>query len=165
VAFEWTSRIGAAIAAAKLPACHAWADRMVEAREPALIFGMYAEPIRELGARPRAACITGAESPKRRHEIVMAFARGDLDLIAATHRAGGVGIDCQRAARVLISDPDWVPAWTRQSIARALRTGQTREVLVDHLRIDGHPIEMRKVELVRIKRRLGQAVDASAVAA
>lgn len=163
VAFEWTSRIGAALAAAKLPACHAWADRMAAAGEPALIFGMYAEPIRELARRPRSACITGAESPKRRHEIVQAFARGDLDLIAATHRAGGVGIDCQRAARVLIADPDWVPAWTQQSIARALRTGQTRVVEVDHLRAADHPIETRKVELVRIKRRLGQAVDASAV--
>lgn len=163
VGFEWISRIGAAVGAAKLPAAVAWAERCERDGEPALIGGMYLEAIRVLGSRPGWGCITGAETSEQRHQAVQAFQRGDLRGLAMTIRAGGVGLNCQRAARVLVTDPDWVPAWTRQFVGRADRFGQTREVVVDHLRVADHPIETRKIELVRIKRRLGQAVDASAV--
>jgi hypothetical protein len=163
VAFEWTSRIGAALSAAKLPRAIQWAEEMERAGEPAMIGGPYVEPIRVLGSRPGWGLIEGATSPARRHEIVTAFRDGKLRGVATTIRAGGVGINCQRAAFGLVIDPDWVPAWTRQWFARMRRTGQTRAVQPDFLRVEGHPMEVRKQELVRKKRRLMQAVDASAV--
>ena len=68
----------------------------------------------------------------------------------------------QRIARVLVIDPDYVPAWTWQFWARAWRVGQTRPVQPMVLRAD-HPIEARKREIVNEKRRLYQAIDAMAV--
>jgi hypothetical protein len=65
-------------------------------------------------------------------------------------------------APVLILDPDFVPAWTRQFLARRWRTGQTCPVLPMFLRAE-HPLETRKLEIVRQKRRLYRAVDASAL--
>lgn len=163
VAFEWISRIASALSASKVPAAIRWAEEMERAGEPALIGCPYAEPVQVLGRRPGWAVIDGATSPAKRHEAVKGLRDGRLRGIAATIRAGGVGVDCQRAAHVLVIDPDWVPSWTRQFLARCRRTGQTRSVQADFLRVEGHPIEVRRQELVRKKRRLLQAVDASAV--
>jgi hypothetical protein len=165
IAFEWISRIGAALSTCKLPVAERVVERFARAGEPVLVGGPFIEPLEVLGRRPGWALITGATSAAKRYAICQAFARGELKGIAASIRAGGVGIDLQRAvsiAPVVLLDPDYVPAWTRQFIARRWRTGQTCPVLPIFLRAE-HPLETRKMEIVRAKRRLYQAIDAMAV--
>lgn len=48
-------------------------------------------------------------------------------------KAGGQGLNLQEASRVYIIGPAWNPATELQAIARAHRTGQTREVHVKRL--------------------------------
>jgi SNF2 family DNA or RNA helicase len=46
-----------------------------------------------------------------------------------TRATGAIGLNIQWANRVILCDPWWKAEWERQSIKRAWRTGQTREVV------------------------------------
>lgn len=165
IAFEWISRLDAALSACKVPAALRVVEKYERMREPLLVGCAHVPPMKALGARPGWEVLTGETPAKKRHAIVQAWKRGELRGVAASIRAGGVGIDLQAAravAPVLMLGPDFVPAWTRQFIARRWRTGQTCPVLPIFLRAD-HPLETRKLEIVKRKRRLYEAVDASAL--
>ena len=45
-------------------------------------------------------------------------------------KVGGQGLNLQEATRVFVTAPAWNPATELQAIARAHRTGQTKEVFV-----------------------------------
>ena len=45
-------------------------------------------------------------------------------------KAGGLGINLCGASRLVLFDPDWNPAWDRQSMARIWRDGQKRPVII-----------------------------------
>ena len=45
-------------------------------------------------------------------------------------KAGGVGINLIGANRLFLYEPDWNPAWDKQSMARVWRDGQKKEVYI-----------------------------------
>lgn len=161
VPFELIARVGAAISAAKVPAVLRIVEEYERAGEPLVVGGPFLAPIQAIGSRDGWATITGGESAEKRHAIVTAYARGELRGVAATIRAGGVGIDLIRGATVLVIDRDWVPSWTRQFLARVRRTGQTRPVQPIFVYAD-HPLETRKDETTERKLALMRCVDAAA---
>lgn len=160
--FETVSKVRAALAVAKLPAAHAWCDAQEKAGEPAVVACVSVDVVRNIAARRGWGRISGAESAEQRSEIVRAFQAGDLRGVALTHAAGGVGIDLFRSARMLMVSREWNPARNRQTLARVLRQGQTRRVGLSLL-LGAHAIEDRLDELLAGRKRLMQAIDASAV--
>lgn len=162
IVFETCSKVRAALAVAKLHAAHAWCDRQEADLEPAVVACVSRDVVRSIGQRPGWARIDGGESSERRAETVQRFQRGELRGVALTHAAGGVGIDLYRSARLLMISREWNPARNRQTLARVLRQGQTRQVGLSLL-LGDHAIEDRLDELLAGRKRLMRAIDAAAV--
>lgn len=161
IVFETCSKVRAALAVAKLAAAQAWCDRQRDQGEPVVVVCVSADVVKAIARRPRFGRITGADSADARAETVARFQGGDLDGLAMTHAAGGVGIDAFRAARMLMISREWNSARNRQTLARVLRQGQTRQVQLSLLLAD-HAIEERLDALLAGRKRMMQAIDACA---
>ena len=48
-------------------------------------------------------------------------------------QSGGVGLNLQHFERIIFSGPWWTSALMEQAVARAVRIGQTKRVVVHHL--------------------------------
>ena len=75
-----------------------------------------------------------------------------------TTQAGGVGINLQSAARVVLFDSDWNPQNDLQAVARAHRIGQTKKVVVYRL-ISRKTIEQAIFETANSKLGLAEAIN------
>ncbi|KAL6521647.1 hypothetical protein OROGR_018216 [Orobanche gracilis] len=73
-------------------------------------------------------------STRNRDEIIENFEKGgEAHIFLLASKVGGVGITLIRADYVIIVDPDWNPSVDNQSVDRAFRMGQTKEVFVYRL--------------------------------
>jgi superfamily II DNA or RNA helicase len=81
--------------------------------------------------------IDGKVDIARRDSIIKAFQDGGLDAMIISTRAGGVGLNIQRASRVVLMDAGFNPSHEEQAIGRAYRLGQTKPVFVYRLVIGG----------------------------
>ena len=73
--------------------------------------------------------IDGRVPAEERHARVERFqASPDIPLALLTTQVGGLGLTLTAADRVVIYDPSWNPAADNQSVDRAYRIGQTRDV-------------------------------------
>ena len=78
--------------------------------------------------------IDGQVPPEERHARVERFQSDpDIPLALLTSQVGGLGLTLTAADRVVIYDPAWNPAADSQSVDRAYRIGQTRDVVVYRL--------------------------------
>ena len=78
--------------------------------------------------------IDGRVPAEERHARVERFqASPDIPLALLTTQVGGLGLTLTAADRVVIYDPSWNPAADNQSVDRAYRIGQTRDVVVYRL--------------------------------
>jgi SNF2 family DNA or RNA helicase len=73
----------------------------------------------------------------QRDSIIKDFQSGKLDAMIISTRAGGVGLNMQRASRVILLDAGFNPAHEEQAIGRAYRLGQTKPVFVYRFVIGG----------------------------
>jgi hypothetical protein len=73
----------------------------------------------------------------QRDSIINDFQNGKLDAMIISTRAGGVGLNMQRASRVILLDAGFNPAHEEQAIGRAYRLGQTKPVFVYRFVIGG----------------------------
>ncbi len=77
------------------------------------------------------ALYSGKDSADKRDEILEQFMKNESPrILLASLKAGGVGINLQRANRVFHFDHWWNPAVTKQAEGRAHRKGQERTVFV-----------------------------------
>jgi SNF2 family DNA or RNA helicase len=76
--------------------------------------------------------IDGNVPAEERHNRVERFQNvaNDIPLALLTTQVGGLGLTLTAADRVVIYDPSWNPAADSQSVDRAYRIGQTRDVVV-----------------------------------
>jgi superfamily II DNA or RNA helicase len=78
--------------------------------------------------------VDGRVPAEERHARVERFQRDpDIPLALLTTQVGGLGLTLTAADRVVIYDPSWNPAADSQSVDRAYRIGQTRDVVVYRL--------------------------------
>ena len=78
--------------------------------------------------------IDGNVPADERHARVERFQSDpDIPLALLTSQVGGLGLTLTAADRVVIYDPSWNPASDSQSVDRAYRIGQTRDVVVYRL--------------------------------
>ena len=91
--------------------------------------------------------IDGGVSGEERDQQVDAFMREDSDklLFLLSTRAGGLGLNLQRANWVVLYDSDWNPQADIQAMDRCHRIGQTKPVTVFRF-VSEHSVEERIVE-------------------
>ncbi|XP_038989186.1 protein CHROMATIN REMODELING 24 [Phoenix dactylifera] len=75
--------------------------------------------------------IDGTTKVSDREKIVKDFQEGaGAPIFLLTSQVGGLGLTLTKADRVIVVDPAWNPSTDNQSVDRAYRIGQTKDVLV-----------------------------------
>ncbi|GMY12529.1 protein CHROMATIN REMODELING 24 isoform X1 [Fagus crenata] len=78
--------------------------------------------------------IDGTTKASDRLKIVDNFQEGvGASIFLLTSQVGGLGLTLTRADRVIVVDPAWNPSTDNQSVDRAYRIGQTKDVIVYRL--------------------------------
>ena len=101
--------------------------------------------------------LTGDTEPAARGAVIERFQAQQVPLMLVSLKVGGVGLNLTAADTVVLVDPWWNPAVEEQAIARAHRLGQTRQVFVYKLVIEGS-IEERLLELQARKSALAEGM-------
>ncbi|XP_040379491.1 protein CHROMATIN REMODELING 24-like [Oryza brachyantha] len=82
--------------------------------------------------------IDGTTKISERERIVKDFQEGPgAPIFLLTTQVGGLGLTLTKAARVIVVDPAWNPSTDNQSVDRAYRIGQTKDVIVYRLMTSG----------------------------
>ncbi|XP_015062929.1 protein CHROMATIN REMODELING 24 isoform X2 [Solanum pennellii] len=82
--------------------------------------------------------IDGTTKATDRLKIVNEFQEGrGAPIFLLTSQVGGLGLTLTRADRVIVVDPAWNPSMDNQSVDRAYRIGQTKDVVVYRLMTTG----------------------------
>ncbi|KAJ4804749.1 Protein CHROMATIN REMODELING 24 [Rhynchospora pubera] len=78
--------------------------------------------------------IDGTTKIAEREKIVKDFQEGNgAPIFLLTTQVGGLGLTLTKADRVIVVDPAWNPSMDNQSVDRAYRIGQTKDVIVYRL--------------------------------
>ncbi|KAK3036188.1 hypothetical protein RJ639_030258 [Escallonia herrerae] len=78
--------------------------------------------------------IDGTTKASDRVRIVNDFQEGDMaPIFLLTSQVGGLGLTLTKADRVIVVDPAWNPSTDNQSVDRAYRIGQKKDVIVYRL--------------------------------
>ncbi|CAI7907019.1 unnamed protein product, partial [Closterium sp. NIES-54] len=77
--------------------------------------------------------IDGDTKPDMRERRVQEFQLGEIPVFMLTTKVGGLGLTLHAADCVIIMDPAWNPSVDNQSVDRAYRLGQARDVVVYRL--------------------------------
>ena len=101
--------------------------------------------------------LSGDVPPAERGEVVRRFQAGEVPLLLASLKAGGVGLNLTAAEVVIHLDPWWNPAVENQATARAHRIGQHKPVFVYKFVAEGS-IEERLLALQARKAALAEGV-------
>ena len=101
--------------------------------------------------------LSGDVAPGQRGEVVRRFQAGEVPLLLASLKAGGVGLNLTAAEVVIHLDPWWNPAVENQATARAYRIGQHKPVFVYKFVAEGS-IEERLLALQARKAALAEGV-------
>ena len=106
------------------------------------------------------ACVklTGSLTIQQRNNIITDFTFNDegTKVLLISTKAGGEGLNLQRANHVFVMDPWWNPAVEFQAIQRAHRIGQTRPVIAQRF-IVKNTIEEKIIELQNKKQAVFEA--------
>ena len=101
---------------------------------------------RRYGERP--SIIIGDQSDEERRRQVAAFQSDNGPRFLVSSRAGGEGLNMQRARRLIHLDVPWNPMELEQRIGRVHRFGSRKTILVDTVVASGS----REMEMYRIAR-------------
>jgi SNF2 family DNA or RNA helicase len=128
----------------------------------ALIFSQFLEVLDFASQRLEAddvRCLRmdGTMSATARTTVIDAFQRGEGDVLLASLKAGGIGVNLTAADFVIHLDPWWNPAVEDQATDRTHRYGQTRPVTVLRLCTE-NTVEEKVLAMHEGKRRLYQDV-------
>lgn len=104
----------------------------------------------------RVGLIAGDTPVRTRAAHVLAFQRGELDVIIGT-RAMREGVTLTRAAHAIFVERWWVPAWEAQAEDRIYRIGQTRPSTIHRLMLQD-TVDLTVAEAVEAKAEIIQAV-------
>ena len=91
---------------------------------PVVVFSAHVAPCQELGRYDRWECIVGDTPAEKRAEIVEKFQMGELDGIAGTVGAMGVGLTLTKSCRMVFIDLPWSNSEIAQAEDRICRIGQ-----------------------------------------
>ncbi len=163
IAAETVFRARRLLAEALVPHAIEVLEEYQEAEEPLIIFCAHAAPIEAMGGLPGVGLINADVPAEKRIDVANDFQAGKTSAIAATIKTAATGFTLTRAAHVLFIDEEWTPDWADQAVARSLRIGQKRNVLVKRFVIPGTVFE--DVRAINAAKRVNIAgsVDRAAV--
>ena len=135
---------------------------MIEQGRRLLIFSQFTELLELLAPELDALqlpwlALTGQTPPAKRGALITRYQNGEVPILLASLKAGGVGLNLTAADTVIHLDPWWNPAVMQQATARAHRIGQSRPVFAYSLVIEGS-IEERLLALQSRKQALADGV-------
>ncbi|KAK7831056.1 protein chromatin remodeling 24 [Quercus suber] len=79
-------------------------------------------------------CVLIFSQTRKMLNLIQDFQKGvGASIFLLTSRVGGLGLTLTRADRVIVVDPAWNPSTDNQSVDRAYRIGQTKDVIVYRL--------------------------------
>ena len=151
--FEEMSAVRAALAEYKTPFAVELVEEFEAADEPVVVFSAHRAPVELLAARPGWAAILGGTPNEERTRIVAEFQAGKLKGLAATIKAGGVGLTLTRACQMLFVDLEWTPALNAQAEDRICRIGQRSACCYTHI-VAEHDLDARMAEVLGGKASL-----------
>ncbi len=147
------------------PLLRGWAD--AHGAEPLVVFGFHLDvlaAVRLLAHRAgmTASLIGGSQGRRRRQAELDKWQCGASQVLVASIRVGGLGLNLQRACQAVVLERLWSPGMMEQAEDRLHRIGQTRPVTITYL--DAHrTIDEYLCEVLRDKSRLIRAaVDGDA---
>ena len=122
-------------------------ERIVLFAQPVETVGVVADYLeRKYGRRP--SIIIGNQSEEERRSQVAAFQADGGPRFLVSSRAGGEGLNMQRARRLINLDVPWNPMELEQRIGRIHRFGSRKTIIVDTVVAAGS----REVDMYRIAR-------------
>ena len=150
---------GAGMERAKLDLLMEMLPELVAEGRTVLVFSQFTEMLAliECELKIPHLVLTGETAVAGRGDIVRRFQAGEVPILLASLKAGGLGLTLTAADTVIHFDPWWNPAVEAQASARAHRIGQDKPVFVYQLVVAGS-IEERMLALQERKRALAGAV-------
>ncbi len=151
-ALEKFAHARAALATAKWPHLGRLVQHYRELEERVIVFSAHRAPVLaiasavRIGDSGRSATITGDDTAAARTATVAAFQAGDIDVLACTIQAAGVGLTLTAGALAIFADLSVTPAANAQAEDRLCRIGQTRGVRIVRLLAD-HALDRRITEI------------------
>lgn len=115
-----------------------WLTDNATRENPVVVFAHHMAVIQTIGEAMNAqglgaAAIIGSVSAAERHEIVIAFQAGKIEVLICGITAASTGITLTRAAQMLAVELPWSPKTAEQMEARLVRIGQTRGVIARYM--------------------------------
>ncbi len=158
-------RLRGIVGMAKVRPAVEWIARMVENREPVVVFAEHRAVLDAIGSGLQARGIVfgqlvGKIDKKTRAASVKAFQSGALGVMLASH-AGREGVTLHRARHVLHCQVWWTSASTDQASDRVHRIGQLRQVTVWTMQVLDS-IDTRLTAISERKRSLIESVVGNA---
>ena len=146
----------------KLTACMELIENAVESGKKILVFSQFTTILDKL----RGECekrgigtylLTGATPKQQRFDLMESFNRDKTPVFLISLKAGGTGLNLTGAEIVIHYDPWWNLSAENQATDRAYRIGQTRNVQVVKLIVEG-TVEEKISKLQQQKQQLSQSV-------
>ncbi|RAH69183.1 putative SNF2 family helicase [Aspergillus aculeatinus CBS 121060] len=111
-----------------------------------------------------AACLTGKMNLAKREASMKQFSdvNGNTNIMLASLKAGGIGLDLTAANKCILIDLWWNEAIQDQAFCRLWRHGQTQEVeyvkLIVEDTIDDHLLNLQRAKMTEIDETIGDGV-------
>jgi SNF2 family DNA or RNA helicase len=137
-----------------------WAE--AHAGEPLVVFGYHVDVLAAVRLLAHRAGLTtsligGSQGRHRRQVELDRWQCGASQILVASVRVGGLGLNLQRAHHALVLERLWSPGWMEQAEDRLHRIGQTWAVTITYL--DAlRTVDAYLAEVLRDKSRIIRAV-------
>ena len=146
----------------KLTACMELIENAVESGKKILVFSQFTtilDKLRDECEKRRIGTylLTGATPKQQRFDLMESFNRDKTPVFLISLKAGGTGLNLTGAEIVIHYDPWWNLSAENQATDRAYRIGQTRNVQVVKLIVEG-TVEEKISKLQQQKQQLSQSV-------
>jgi SNF2 family DNA or RNA helicase len=80
----------------------------------------------------------------------------NTDVLIIQLKSGGVGLNLQEFDRIIFTGPWWTQAIIEQGIGRAVRIGQTQQVVVHHLLLRCEETMIDKTMVMNIDKKMNE---------
>ena len=146
----------------KLAACMELIENAVDSGKKILVFSQFTtilDKLRQECEKRQIATylLTGSTPKQQRFDLMESFNRDKTPVFLISLKAGGTGLNLTGAEIVIHYDPWWNLSAENQATDRAYRIGQTRNVQVVKLIVEG-TVEEKISKLQQQKQQLSQSV-------
>lgn len=165
-AFTEMALVRKQVALTKLPYVIQHLNENANEQRKALLFCHHHEIVDKICSEFISNCvnITGRVPPDKRQGIVDIFqTRPDIFLFVGNIKAAGEGLTLTASSLVIFAELDWTPSRISQCEDRSRRIGQTKNVLCQHLVLEGSLDAVMAKRIIEKQKVIDKALDAEIV--